>query len=132
MQISTDVSAMTQQLMGMSAMSGMQGMQGAQGGGGMPPPPPPGGGKGGGGEDPLSEYINSIDSEDGTAIQSSLASLSVDGQDALKEALGAFREEGMTLSQEDREEGFMSILNDVFSEFGGDSGASSAILSTYA
>jgi len=123
----TDLSAMTQ----MMGMSGVSGTQKPQGGEGMPPPPPPGGGKGGG-EDPLSEYVNSIDSEDGTAIQSSLESLSVDGQNALKEALGAFREEGMTLSQEDREEGFMSILNDVFSEYGGDSGATSAILSTYA
>lgn len=120
----TDTSA----VMKMMQMSSSSATQGTQEAGNRPPPPPPGGG----GEDPLSEYINSIDSEDGTAIQSSLSSLSVDGQEALKEALEAFREEGMTLSQDDREEGFMSILNDVFSEFGGDSGASSAILSTYA
>lgn len=125
----TDTSAMMQ----MMGMSGVSGSQRPQSGEGMPPPPPPGGGKGGGGgADPLSEYVNSIDSEDGSAIQASLANLSVDGQEALKEALEAFREEGMTLSQEDREEGFMSILNDVFTEYGGDTGATSAILSTYA
>lgn len=125
----TDTSAMMQ----MMGMSGVSGSQRPQSGEGMPPPPPPGGGKGGGGgADPLSEYVNSIDSEDGSAIQASLANLSVDGQEALKEALEAFREEGMTLSQNDREEGFMSILNDVFTEYGGDTGATSAILSTYA
>lgn len=125
----TDTSAMMQ----MMGMSGVSGSQRPQSGEGMPPPPPPGGGKGGGGgADPLSEYVNSIDSEDGSAIQASLANLSVDGQEALKKALEAFREEGMTLSQNDREEGFMSILNDVFTKYGGDTGATSAILSTYA
>ncbi|HHD72888.1 MAG TPA: hypothetical protein ENL02_03130, partial [Epsilonproteobacteria bacterium] len=102
----TDTSAFMQMMGNSSGMNGMQGVQGSQKAGNMPPPPPPGmggmGGMGGPGgpkgADPLSEYVNSIDSEDGTAIRKSLESLSVDGQEALKEALENFREEALTLS----------------------------------
>lgn len=82
--------------------------------------------------DPLREYVNSLDSEEGEAIQSSLQSLSKEGKEALKSELEAFRPEADNLSQEEREEGFMQILNDVFSKYGQDTGATSALLSVYA
>ena len=82
--------------------------------------------------DPLSQYVHSLDSEDGEAIKNSLDNLSIDGREALKAELESFKPFAQTLSQQEREKGFLEILNTIFTKYGGDSKVTGNLLSMYA
>ena len=93
----------------------------------MPPPPPPEGG-----ENPLMDFIVSIDEEQGTVIENALINLSSEGQSAFKEALEAYKEIEMNATQDEREQQFLTILNDIFTQYDQDTTAIGILLSQYA
>ena len=122
-----DSSLFTSMMSGSSSVSGMQKSQGS-----MPPPPPPPGGSEEGGSDPLSSFVSSIEEEEGSIIENALSNLSSEGQDALKQALEAYREEGISATSEEREKQFLTILNDIFTNYDQDTSATGILLSQYA
>lgn len=82
--------------------------------------------------DPLSQFVNELDSEYGTNIKSSLDSLSDEGKEYLRTRLEEFRATSQSMGQEGREKGFLEIMTQVFREFGGDYQTTGNLLSAYA
>lgn len=104
--------------------------EGSQLSGAMPPPPPPPSQSSS--DDTLLELLTSLNEDEATSIAQSLINLSDEGKEALKDSLKNFQEESLTLTQTQREQNFLEILNEAFQNYGGDTTTTGIILSTYA